>query len=103
MADEANRDIPIEIFGVIRIFNPPDMEKLGKGEVAEVAAPPSDAPTMRPVAEPGAGAAPGAAAPGPAAAPGAAGDAAAPPAAAPAAAAPAAAAPPAGAAGGGTP
>ncbi len=41
VADEANRDIPIEIFGVIRIFNPPDMEKLGKGEVAEVAAPPS--------------------------------------------------------------
>ena len=90
VADEANRDIPIEIFGVIRIFNPPDMEKLGKGEVAEVAAPPSDAPTMRPVAEPGAGAAPGpggAAVPGPAAAPGA------PGAAAPGPGAPGAAAP----------
>ena len=45
-SDEAKQDVPIEILGVIRIFNPPDKEKLGTGEEAIAAAPPADAPTM---------------------------------------------------------
>jgi hypothetical protein len=44
-SDEAKQDIPIEIFGVIRIFNPPDMEKLGTGS-GPTPATPTEAPTV---------------------------------------------------------
>ena len=55
-------DIPIEIQGIIYVFNPPDREKLGTGSAGEEAPmPPSGAPAMPPS---GAPAMPPAAAPG---------------------------------------
>lgn len=77
---EVRQDVPIEIFGVIRIFNPPDMEKLGTGSATDessegstAALPPADAPTMvqpKPAPEAGPGPAPEAPGPGPASPPG---------------------------------
>ncbi|NLS98337.1 MAG: hypothetical protein GXX96_39910 [Planctomycetaceae bacterium] len=74
---EVRQDVPIEIFGVIRIFNPPDMEKLGTGSATDespegstAALPPADAPTMvqpKPAPEAGPGPAPEAPGPAPAA------------------------------------
>ena len=47
-------DMPIEIQGIIYVFNPPDREKLGTGSAGEEAPmPPSGAPAIPPAAAPG--------------------------------------------------
>jgi len=52
---EFSYDIPIELLGIIYIFNPPDKDKLGRGGEAAVTAPtgpPAAAPTGPPAAAP---------------------------------------------------
>ncbi len=60
--DDAKQDVPIEVLGVIRIFNPPDEEKLGTGGEVVAVAMPTDASA---VPSGGAAPGPGGAAPGP--------------------------------------
>ena len=60
--DDAKQDVPIEVLGVIRIFNPPDEEKLGTGGEAVAVAMPTGGATPVPG---GAAPVPGGAAPVP--------------------------------------